>query len=173
MNPSLKLIIPPDEIKGAVKRVASELENDYAGKDPVLVGVLKGAFLFMSDLMRELKIPVEADFIQASCYGTREIPSSEVVITRDLTMDLKGRDIIIIEGIIDRGHTARALTRHLGDRDPASISICSLLVRKRAPEDALPKYTGFVIDEGFVVGYGMDYKEHYRGLPGLYMIIPD
>lgn len=171
MRDKLKLLIPPDEIDSIVDRVASEIRKDFAGKDPILLGVLKGAFVFLSDIVRALEMPFEVDFIQASCYGKRDSPSAEVLIKRDLTADIKGRDVIIVEGIIDRGHTARALTEYLKKKGPSSIKVCTFLLREGGGGDGLKvDYVGKRIGDGFVIGYGMDYKEEYRGLAGLYIM---
>lgn len=173
MGPDLKPIFTPEEIGETVSRIAGEIEADYASKDPLLIGVLKGAFIFLSDLVRAVKMPLDADFVQTTCYGKRDVPSSEVIVTRDISAEIKGRDIIIVEGIIDRGHTARALIEYFGTKRPSSIRLCALLMRKSTPADIKADYIGMRIDEGFIVGYGMDYKEHYRGLPGLYVLAPE
>ncbi|HBG46616.1 MAG TPA: hypoxanthine phosphoribosyltransferase [Deltaproteobacteria bacterium] len=161
--------IPPEGIEEIVKRIAAEISSDYRGRSPVVVGVLKGAFLFISDLVRSLAVDHEVDFIQTACYGMRDVPSEEVLILRDVTTDLKGRDVIIVEDIIDRGHTARALKKYFSDKGAASVKVCALLKRDGGSPEAAD-YLGAVIGRGFVVGYGMDYKERYRGLPGLYLI---
>lgn len=166
----LKPFISSAEIDGVVARLASKLNADFKGRRPILVGVLKGAFLFLSDLARKLDIEHEVDFIQTSCYGLRDVPSDEVLILRDITTDLKGRDVVIIEDIVDRGHTGRALRKYFSNRGAASIRICTLLRREGGCPDLEVDYTGVVIGKGFVVGYGMDYKEGYRGLSGLYLI---
>ncbi|MDO8426262.1 MAG: hypoxanthine phosphoribosyltransferase [Deltaproteobacteria bacterium] len=171
MQDGIKLLYSPEEIKKIVRRLAREVEADLAGKDPVLIGVLKGAFVFLSDLAREIDAPVEVDFIQAASYGLRDEPSSEVRIKNDITADIKGRDIIVIEGIIDRGRTVRAVIEHLKKKGPASIKVCTLLLRDSHAGMAID-YAGARIDEGFVVGYGMDYKEGYRNLPGVYILEP-
>ncbi|MBI5826911.1 MAG: hypoxanthine phosphoribosyltransferase [Deltaproteobacteria bacterium] len=173
MEPNLKPILTPEEIEKTVERIAGEIEADYASKDPLLIGVLKGAVIFLSDLLRAVKMPLDADFVQTTCYGKRDTPSSEVIVTRDISVEIKGRDIIIVEGIIDRGHTARALIEYFGTKGPSSIRLCTLLMRKSTPADIKADYVGIRIGEGFIVGYGMDYKEHYRGLRGLYVLAPE
>lgn len=173
MEPNLKPILTPEEIGKTVERIAAEIEADYASRDPLLIGVLKGAFIFLSDLLRAVKMPLDIDFVQTTCYGRRDTPSSEVIVTRDISAEIKGRDIIIVEGIIDRGHTARALKEYFGTKGPSSIRLCTLLMRRSTPVDIKVDYVGARIDEGFIVGYGMDYKEHYRGLRGLYTVAPE
>lgn len=166
----LTLYIPPEGIEEIVRRVAAEISSDFRGQRPLLVGVLKGAFIFLSDLVRRLEVDHEVDFIQTACYGARDVPLDEVLILRDVTSELKGRDVVIVEDIIDRGHTARALARYFSDRGAASIRLCALLRREGCSPGLKADYTGAVVGDGFVVGYGMDHKERYRGLTGLYMI---
>jgi hypoxanthine phosphoribosyltransferase len=167
----LKLIIPPEEIHLIVERLAKEIRHDYSAKNPVLIGVLKGAFVFMADLARALKIPVEMDFICAARYGTRERPTKVAKIIKDISTDIEGRDVIVIEDIIDRGQTMKALMEHLKVKRPASLRLCALILRGKKRDLGLKvDYLGTTVGEGFVVGYGLDYKEQYRHLPGLYII---
>lgn len=165
----LRLVISPGEIRAIVKRLAREIERDYADRTPVLVGVLKGSFVFLSDLARELSIPVEVDFIRTLCYGTRDVPSDEVCIMKDIEMDIEGRDVLIVEDIVDRGVTVNAVMEHLGKKNPATLRFCALLLKEGAGAFNID-YLGRTITGGFVVGYGMDYKERYRNLPGIYLI---
>lgn len=167
---NLKPCIPPEGIEEIVKRLAREISDDYKGRTPLLVGVLKGAFLFLSDLVRRLEVGHEVDFIQTSCYGLSDTPAADVLIVRDITSDLSGRDVIIVEDIIDRGHTAKALMKYFSDRGAASIRLCALLKREGGAPELKADYLGASIGAGFVVGYGMDYKERHRGLPGLYTV---
>lgn len=167
---NLKPCIPREAIDEIVRRLAAGINSDYSGRTPLLVGVLKGAFLFLSDLVRKLDIEHEIDFIQTSCYGHRDTPAADVLIVRDITADLSGRDVIIVEDIIDRGHTAKALMKYFSDRGAASIRLCTLLKREGGAPELKADYTGAIIGPGFVVGYGMDYKERLRGLPGLYTV---
>ncbi|MBI5643689.1 MAG: hypoxanthine phosphoribosyltransferase [Deltaproteobacteria bacterium] len=169
MTGNLKLIIPPDEILEIVTGLAAEIEKDCAVGTPVLLGVLKGAFVFLSDLARAFSRHVEIDFIQASSYGDRDTPSRDVLITGGPSIDIKGRDVIIVEGIVDRGVTAKAVTGYLKSKGPASLKTCALLLR-HSHRGVNIDYIGRRIDEGFVVGYGMDYKGRYRNLPGIYII---
>lgn len=157
------------EVKETVQSLAKRIDEDYAGKTPLLVGVLKGAFVFLSDLAREIKTDIEIDFIQAVSYGKRESPATEVLITGEIGTDVKGRDIIIVEGIIDRGTTARAVFDYLSSKGPASIKVCSLLVRD-SHSGLNINYAGRTIGPGFVVGYGMDYKGLHRNLSGVYIV---
>ncbi|MBI5491511.1 MAG: hypoxanthine phosphoribosyltransferase [Deltaproteobacteria bacterium] len=166
----MKLLYSPEEIKKTVKRLAGELRPEMKGA-PVFIGVLKGAFMFVSDLIRELNGAVEVDFIQAASYGLKDEPSTEVRIKGDITVDIKGRDVIIVEGIIDRGTTVRAVMGHLRKKGPASVKVCTLLLRDSHAGMEID-YVGARVYEGFVVGYGMDYKEEYRNLPGIYILEP-
>ncbi len=149
------------EIRDVVRRVAGELSNAYREKNPVLVGVLKGSFVFMADLIRELTIPFELDFLRAQSYGAGTQSSGEVQITKDVEIPLEGRHVILIEDIADTGITLSRLMAHVRSRKPASVKCCVLLVRQGCPE---PEFWGLSVGPGFVVGYGLDCGEQYRGL---------
>jgi hypoxanthine phosphoribosyltransferase len=149
------------EIGAAVARIAGEISRDYAGETPVLVGVLKGSFVFLADLVRELSIPCEVDFVAARSYGASQTSSGAVEITKELDSDVTGRHVVVVEDIADTGLTMRAVEDHLRASRPASIRCCALLVREGCDE---PDYAGLRVGPGFVVGYGIDYAERYRGL---------
>jgi hypoxanthine phosphoribosyltransferase len=166
----LKLIIPPEEIRKIVERLAGEIRHDCSKKNPVLVGVLKGSFVFMADLVRALEMPVEVDFIRAIRYGIRDRPSKEARIIKDIETNIEGRDVIVVEDIIDGGVTMKALVEHLKAKRPASIKLCALLLRSTIRAEVKIDYLGTTVSEGFVVGYGLDLKEQYRHLPALYVI---
>lgn len=174
MAERLTIIKTPEEVFDIVKSLAGSIRADYASKDLVLIGVLKGALFFTADLLRFIgkdNTGPEVDFIQTACYGAKDEPSDKVLILRDITSDIKGRHVLIVEDIIDRGHTARALADYFKLKGAASIRICALLVRGKPGEESVkPDYAGLHIGKGFVVGYGMDYKERYRGLAGLHII---
>lgn len=171
MTSNLKLIIPPEEIHIIVNRLAREIRNDYASKNPVIVGVLKGAMVFMSDLMRALKIPFEIDFVQTSSYRGGPAPSADVVMVKDTKADVAGRDVLIVEGIVDRGVTATALIDYMQRRGAGSVRFCALLMRSKLTARTQGiDYVGARVGEGYVVGYGLDYKERLRGLPALYVM---
>lgn len=170
MSERLEILFSPEEIKKLVQRLANEIKADHPAGGFVLVGVLKGAFMFLGDLAKACEGPLEVDFMQTSSYGTSDSPADEVRVIKDLTADVKGRDVIIVEGIIDRGHTARKVVAHLKSKGPSSVRICTLLLRNSHSGGLKIDYVGARIDEGFVVGYGMDYKENYRGLPGIYFM---
>lgn len=172
MHDNLEKLYSSEEISAMVGRLADEIRRDYADKNPMLVGVLKGAFIFIGDLSRAIATPHEIDFIQTASYGKKTRSSGEVLITRDITADIKGRDVIIVEGIVDSGKTMRALVDYFEAKSPASVTLCTLLLREGGEThlQSGARYVGADIGPGFVAGYGMDYKEKYRNLPGLYMI---
>ena len=172
MDKNLKLIIEPDEIRTMVKKIAADIRGRFPTGRPVLVGVLKGAAVFMADLTRAIGAPLEVDFIQAASYSDPDSPSNEISITRDASIELKGRDVIVVDGIVDRGKTACAVMAHLRARGPDSLSFCTLLLREGTDDIAID-YVGKKIPEGFIVGYGMDYKEDYRWLDGVYLLTGD
>ncbi|MDY7105219.1 MAG: hypoxanthine phosphoribosyltransferase [Actinomycetota bacterium] len=160
-----EILIDTDTLGARVKELGNEIAADYAGRSPVLVSVLKGAICFVADLAREIPLPVELEFMAVSSYGgTRS--TGAVKILKDLDVDVAGRDILIVEDIVDTGLTLDYLLRILGERRPASIEVCSLLVRevegKPAPE---LRYVGFRLPPVFVIGYGLDVDGRYRNLP--------
>lgn len=165
-----KPFIDEDEVRSIVKRLACEISADYVSKKPVLIGVLKAAFVLMADLSRELGQQYEVDFLQAASYGRSGEPTDEVEIINDIATDIRGKDVIIVEGIVDRGNTARKVVEHLKFKGPSSISICTLLLRNGNSSGLRIDYVGKKIDDGFVVGYGMDYMEGCRGLKGIYVV---
>ena len=161
-----QVLISADEIQDKIAALAKEITEDYRDKDLLLVGVLKGAFVFMSDLAREVKLPLEFDFMAVSSYGSTTKSSGVVRILKDLDYEITGRHVLLVEDIIDSGLTISYLLRYLEARQPASLEICSLFWKKG--EQAVPldvKYPGFEIPAVFVVGYGLDYAERYRNLP--------
>jgi hypoxanthine phosphoribosyltransferase len=171
MADKLKPFIKPAEVRRIVASIAAEIKDDYEGKSPVLLGVLKGAFVFMSDLIRVLDgLDLEVDFIQAESYGERDEPAHEALIIRDLTTEIKDRHVIVVEGIIDRGRTMQAVLAHLLSKEPASLRLCTLLLRESHKTGTVIDYFGKRIGDGFVVGYGMDYKGNYRNLPSISLL---
>jgi len=171
MESHLKLIFSPEEIHLAVNGLASEIRRDYAGKVPLLIGVLKGSFIFLADLIRTLKMPLEVDFIRTVSYGSGDVSSGDVKITKDIDADIENRDVLVVEDIVDTGLTLDCIFRHLQAKNPASLKICAL-IDKRARRELPVKidYSGFRVKEGFLAGYGLDYNEKYRYLPGLYIV---
>ena len=161
-----RVIIEADELQSRIAELGKEITGDYQGRAPLLVGVLKGAFMFMSDLARSIALPVEFDFMAVSSYGSATKTSGVVRIVKDLDLDLTGRHVILVEDIVDSGLTLSYVRKNLVARGPASLEVCALLVReglqKRDPE---LRYVGFHIPPDFVIGYGLDIDERYRNLP--------
>ena len=160
-----EVLIDEPTLQSRIVELGEEISNDYAGKDLLLVGVLKGAVFFMADLMRSLTVPCEVDFMAISSYGAETDSSGVVRILKDLDIPLQGRDVLIVEDIIDSGLTLSYLMRNLRARDPASLEVCALLTKPGRREIEVPvKYVGFEIPNRFVIGYGLDYAERYRNL---------
>jgi hypoxanthine phosphoribosyltransferase len=159
-------LITQAELKNRVAELAAEISRDYSGKDLVLVGILKGAFIFLADLCRKLSVPASFDFMAVSSYGSGTKSGGIVRILKDLDTDITGKDVIIIEDIIDSGLTLNYLHKSLRARNPASLEICALLRKPEMDRVKLDaKYVGFSIPSDFVVGYGLDYAGKYRNLP--------
>jgi hypoxanthine phosphoribosyltransferase len=155
-----------DELARRVRELAAQISADYAGKRPLVVGVLKGAWVFMADLVRQLTIPVHCDFVMLSSYGLATQPSGQIKLRLDLTIPAAGQDILIVEDIIDTGHTVPFLIEHLLEKNSASIRLCALLdkpARRQVPVRI--DYCGFTVPDKFIVGYGIDCGEDYRELP--------
>ncbi|HVC26513.1 MAG TPA: hypoxanthine phosphoribosyltransferase [Acidimicrobiales bacterium] len=162
------VVISGERIARRISELADEISRDYAGRSPLLIGVLKGAFVFMADLARAIRLPVEMDFMAVSSYGTATKTSGIVRIVKDLDADLTGRHVIVVEDIVDSGLTLSYLRKGLLARGPASLEVCALLVKsgqQRAQLDIA--YTGFEIPPDFVVGYGLDVAERWRNLPDI------
>jgi len=157
-------LIGEDELATRLAELGRQIAADYEGRPPLLVAVLKGAFLFMGDLAREIDLPVEFDFMAVSSYGAATKTSGVVRIVKDLDIDLADRHVLLVEDIVDSGLTLRYLRRNLLARNPASLEVCSLLVREGAEEDQGIRYVGFRIGDEFVIGYGLDVAERYRNL---------
>lgn len=171
MEEKLKLLFSKAQIEEAVSRLASEISRDYEGRRPLLIGVLKGAFVFLADLIRKLKIPVEVDFVRLSSYGLGSESSGQVKFTKEFEMEIEGRDVIVVEDIVDTGLSLKVLLEALKERNPKSLKVCCLLDKKfRRKTPVQVDYVGFEIEEGFVVGYGIDYAEKYRELPEIYVV---
>jgi hypoxanthine phosphoribosyltransferase len=161
-----KVVVNADELQQRIAELGKELTGDYAGRPPLLVGVLKGAFMFMSDLARAIDLPVEFDFMAVSSYGSATRTSGVVRIVKDLELDLTGRHVVIVEDIVDSGLTLAYLRKNLSARHPASLEVCALLLKEGLQKvDPDLKYVGFRIPPDFVVGYGLDVGERYRNLP--------
>src|SRR5688500_7708031 len=166
-DPNLgEVVVSEADLRRRIAELGAEITVDYADRPPLLVGVLKGAFVFMSDIARAIDLPLEVDFMAVSSYGSATKTSGVVRIVKDLDLDLTGRHVIVVEDIIDSGLTLNYLRRNLMARGPASLEVCALLVREgRQVDDLGLRYTGFIIPPAFVVGYGLDIAERYRNLP--------
>src|SRR3712207_6640115 len=164
--PAGEILVQPDDLQRRVKELGAEITRDYAGREPLLIGVLKGAVFFLSDLMRQIDVPCTVDFMAVASYGDATESSGVVRILKDLDAPIEGRDVLIVEDIVDSGLTLQYLMKNLRSRRPASLEVCALLTkpeRRETPVDA--KYIGFEIPNRFVIGYGLDHAERYRNLP--------
>jgi hypoxanthine phosphoribosyltransferase len=165
-HPVGEVLVQPDELRARVQQLGSQISRDYDGRDLLLVGVLKGAIFFLSDLMREIDIPVEVDFMAVASYGSSTDSSGVVRILKDLDAPIEGRDVLIVEDIVDSGLTLQYLMRNLGARNPHSLEVCALLTKpERRKVEVLPRYVGFEIPDRFAIGYGLDHAERFRNLP--------
>jgi hypoxanthine phosphoribosyltransferase len=169
-----EVLIDEPTLQTRIAELGEEISSDYAGKDLLLVGVLKGAVFFMADLMRSLTVPCEVDFMAISSYGAETDSSGVVRILKDLDIPLQGRDVLIVEDIIDSGLTLSYLMRNLEAREPASLEVCALLTKPDRREIDVPvRYIGFEIPNRFVIGYGLDFAERYRNLPYVGVLDPE
>jgi hypoxanthine phosphoribosyltransferase len=170
----LKPLFTRNDIEIAVKRLASSIEEDFDDEEILFVCLLKGSFMFLSDLIRCIKNPSQVDFMRVSSYGAAMKSKGEVTITKDLEESIEGKNVIIVEDIIDSGLTLKIIKDMLLERHPKSLKICALLdKRSRREVEMEGDYVGLTIDDGFVVGYGIDYAEHYRNLPDICVVEDD
>ena len=163
------VIVSPEQVQTRVAELGEQITADYAETPPLLVGVLKGAMTFMSDLMRAIELPVDVDFMAVSSYGAATKTSGVVRIVKDLDVDLLNREVLIVEDVVDSGLTLNYLRHYLGARNPKSLEVCTLLLKEgeQRVEQSI-KYVGFTIPSDFVVGYGLDVNERYRNLDAIY-----
>ena len=168
------VLFSAEQLQQRVREIAAEIEKDYAGKEIMLISVLRGSFVFMADLCRAIDLPCTIDFMSVSSYGKGTTSSGQVQITKDLSEDISGRHVIVIEDILDSGNTLSYLLRLLEHRHPASIRLCTLLDKPdRRTKPVQVHYSGFTIPDAFVVGYGLDYAEKYRNLPYIGILKPE
>lgn len=168
---SLEVLITEEEIGREVKRLAREISRDYQGRHLLLLGILKGSFVFMSDLARLLEVPVEIDFIRLSSYGSSKATLGKVRMVHGLSSKVKGRDIIVVDDIVDTGLATRFVIDYLNKRKPASVKVCALLDKPSRRKTSVPiDYLGIKIPDRFVVGYGLDYDERFRDLPDIRVV---
>ncbi len=162
----IRVLIDEEKLRRRIKKLGSEITRDYKDKNPVLVSILRGAFIFLADICREIRIPVTFDFMAVSSYGNSKVSSGIVRITKDLELSIENKEVLIIEDIVDSGRTLNYLVKNLRARNPKTIEVCALL-DKDVPRKTVNKvkYKGFDIPNKFVVGYGLDFAEKYRNLP--------
>ena len=169
-----RIVIGEEELQDKLRELGEQITRDYEGREPLLIGVLKGAFVLMADLSRHIRLPLEVDFMAVASYGAATKTSGVVRILKDLDHDLEGRDVLLIEDIIDSGLTLNYLLKNLRGRRPASLEVCALLKKtgiQRVPLEV--KYVGFEIPPDFVVGYGLDFAERFRNLPYVGVLRPE
>src|ERR1041384_8049970 len=161
-----EILVEADALNERVRELGEQVSRDYEGRDLLMVGVLKGAVFFLSDLMRHISIPCEVDFMAVASYGSATDSSGVVRILKDLDAAIEGRDVLIVEDIVDSGLTLKYLLRNLGARGPASLEVCALLTKpERRKVELRAQYVGFEIPDKFAIGYGLDVAERYRNLP--------
>ncbi len=169
-----EVLIDEHTLRARVDELGEEISRDYTGREPLLIGVLKGAVFFMADLMRQLSVPCEVDFMAISSYGASTDSSGVVRILKDLDINIESRDVLVVEDIIDSGLTLSYLIRNLEAREPRSLEVCALMTKPERREIDVPvRYVGFEIPNRFVVGYGLDFAERYRNLPYVGVLDPD
>jgi len=169
-----KLILSEENIQQRIQQLGAEITRDYGDCSLVMVGVLNGAFIFMADLARQIDLPLEIDFVRVSSYGDKSYSSGELTFTKDVELDISGKDVLLVEDIVDSGRTIARLKEFFATRHPRSLKICTLIdkTERREVEVAID-YQGFAIDHGFLVGYGLDYAEQHRHYPGIYHLMLD
>ncbi|WP_028574229.1 hypoxanthine phosphoribosyltransferase [Desulfonatronovibrio hydrogenovorans] len=170
----LKEVFGQDVIRKRIEEMAKDISSDFQDKPLVTVCVLKGAFIFYADLVRSMSIDPEMDFVRMSSYGDQTSSSGKVIFSKDMEIPIKGKHVLIVEDIVDTGRSVSYLRRVLEARGPQSISVCALIDKhERREVDVKVDYAGFALQRGFIVGYGLDYAEKYRNLPGVFEIVPD
>jgi hypoxanthine phosphoribosyltransferase len=169
----LEVLITPEQLQARIAELAAQIDADYAGRELILVGVLKGAVMVMADLARAMHLPVSMDWMAISSYGSGTTSSGVVRILKDLDADISGSHVLVVEDIVDSGLTLSYLVHNLQSRDPASVQVCVLLRKRAAAQMSVDvAYTGFEIEDKFVIGYGLDYAERYRNLPFIGTLAP-
>ena len=167
------VLFSEEQLKTRVAEIAAQIDKDYEGKEPLLISILRGSFVFMADLVRQIHVPCTVDFMAVSSYGSGTVSSGQVKIVKDLSEPIEGKDILVVEDILDSGNTLSYLLKLLEARHPASIRLCTLLDKpERRTKPVAVQYTGFTIPDEFVVGYGLDYDEKYRNLPYIGVLKP-
>lgn len=173
-NDVAEILFTEEQLAQIVRRIGRQINEDYKDKNLLMVSVLKGSLIFMADLMREIRIPCAIDFLSVSSYGKGTVSSGEVRIMKDLDQSLEGKDILVIEDILDSGRTLTYLLKTLAARNPSSIRLCTLLDKpERRQVEVHPDYVGAQVEDKFIVGYGLDYAEQYRNLPYIGVLKPE
>jgi hypoxanthine phosphoribosyltransferase len=171
MEPKLSLLFTKDEIAATVSRLAAEIRRDYQTKHPILIAILKGSFVFLADLIRQLDFPLEIEFVRLSSYGRGTESSGEIRVMQDVQSEIKGRHVLVVEDIIDTGLTAEFFLNHLRKKQPASVKLCSLTDKpSRTQVEIKIDYRGLTVPDKFIVGYGIDWDEKFRYLPDIYVV---
>lgn len=171
---AMEVLFTAGEISEKIAELGEAISQAYQGSELFVVGVLKGGFMFMADLVRAIRLPIKIEFARLSSYGNADSPVHEVMIIDDIHATIAGKHVLIVDDIMDTGHSLLAFRKHLLDKGPASVKICTLIDKSERREASIsPDYYGFSVSEGFVVGYGLDFAEDYRALPQLYVLDPD
>jgi hypoxanthine phosphoribosyltransferase len=168
MSPVIKPVITRDQIQNRLRELSAQINKDYSGQEIILIAVLKGVFIFLADLVRLLDMPVRVDFVRLSSYGDSSTSSGQVLVTKDVELSLKDQHVLVVEDIIDSGLTLKYLLEHLQKQQPKSLKICCLTDKlERRAVSVHIDYVGFVVEKGFLVGYGLDYAEDHRQYPDI------
>jgi hypoxanthine phosphoribosyltransferase len=171
VNKQPSILFTQQEIKHTIVRLAAEIKKDYQGKHPLFVSILKGSFVFLADLIRQLDLPLEVDFVKVSSYGSSKETSGKVKMVQGLNTPIKGRDVLVVEDIVDTGLTLSFLLGHLQKKNPASLKLCALADKPSRRQVPVPiDYLGFTVPDKFIVGYGIDWDENFRYLPDICVI---
>jgi len=166
-----QLLISAEEIAERVSRLGEEIGRNFAGRKLVVIGILKGSFIFLADLVRQIDLDLSVDFLRVASYGSAEASSGNCRLTKDIETDISGRDVLLVEDIADSGQTLSFLHRHLREAGAASIAACVLIDKRERRQEAVRiDYSGFTVETGFLVGYGLDCAEQYRNLPAIYTL---
>ena len=169
LNKREKTLFSRDEIQTRVQELGKEISECYKGKNLVVISLLRGSFIFAADLVREISIPVEVDFMTTSSYGHDEISSGIVDIVHDIRSDIKGKDVLIVDDIMDSGHTLKKVIPHIKEKGPNSVQVCVMLDKpSRRKVELIPDFTGFSIPDVFIVGYGLNFGDYYRNVPHIF-----
>lgn len=164
----MSVLIPRGDIEHAVVRLGRQIGSDYSGCDLVVVGILKGAFIFMADLIRQIGLPLAVDFVTASSYGSRTVSSRKITVLHDLTVDVRDKDVLVVEDIVDTGHTVSYVVKHIAERGARSVRLCALADKPSRRETSVQiDYLGFTVPNKFIVGYGLDFDNKFRYLPDI------